>query len=116
LQSVKGPSDVARDDLHRAAVENMFRLARAFDGWSDKVLPQSSQTGINKSAGATSIAHEYRRRRQKLPDTADAHVELGTWCMRIGLKAEAEAEVHFLAALELDCGHAASTAAPIASG
>jgi hypothetical protein len=67
-----------------------------------KSSPQSSQAGMTSSAGATSLAHEYRRR--KLPDTADAHVELGTWCKRIGLKAEAEG--HFIAALELDSGHA----------
>jgi hypothetical protein len=78
-------------------------LGQSADGPA-KALPKSGQAGASSGVSANHIVREYRRRRQKLPDTADAHVELGTSCMRIGLKAEAES--HFIAALELDSGHA----------
>jgi hypothetical protein len=73
------------------------------NGGPGKIPPPSSPVRVAARAHATAIAPDYLRRCQKMPDTADAHVELGTWCVRLGFKAEAAA--HFVAALELDPGH-----------
>jgi len=68
--------------------------------------PASVRPAAPEPAVKAAVLAEYNARRARIPDTADAHHELGLWCEQRGLKSEAMAQ--FAAALWLDPGREAT--------
>ncbi len=63
-------------------------------------MPQAVVEDYRSDADTKSKLALYRARREKSPDTAQAHWQLGEWCEENGL--EAEARAHFAAVIRLN--------------
>ena len=102
---------VAADPVNRAA-RGLLGLVAHEGSW---LTPDGVSDHVKKDADLSEKLAEYNRRRQELreriepkgrqkrwsrADAARAHVQLGMWCEKVGLKAEATA--HFTSAVVLD--------------
>ena len=63
-------------------------------------MPQAVSEDYLNDADAKATLATYRARRDKSPDTAQAHWQLAEWCEENGLKAEAKA--HLAAVIRLN--------------
>src|SRR5262249_53546688 len=63
-------------------------------------MPQAVSENYLNDAGAKAILAGYRARRDKSPDTAQAHRELAEWCEENGLPSQAKA--HLTAVIRLN--------------
>ena len=51
--------------------------------------PATVVPAANGAESNAAIVAEYNKRRDKIPDTSDAHHDLGVWCEQNGLKSQA---------------------------
>ena len=83
-------------DPQNAAVRGMMGLVNYAGSW---LPPEKVGEAVKTDEALAAKLAEYEAKRQAAPQTADAQWELGLWCEKNGLKAEATA--HFSAVTQI---------------
>jgi hypothetical protein len=90
-------------DPKNATARGLMGLVDDHGRWQ---RPEAVSERVKADEALTAKLAEYNGRRERMPDTADAHWKLGLWCEQNGLQPEARA--HFSSVTRLEPGNDAA--------